>query len=184
VPDYTSLSDEYLMASYSAGDAGAFDVLYDRHRGGLYRFILRQCGNASVAEELYQDVWTGIIRSHSSYQPTAKFTTWLYTVARNRLTDYYRREQARGMVAMAFMEDEHAANDSTQPEQQVSGQAQVQRLMQMIAGLPDEQREAFLLKHESGLSVDEIADITGVNSETAKSRLRYAVNKLKQVLEE
>jgi RNA polymerase sigma-70 factor (ECF subfamily) len=83
-------SDEDLMLAYGAGDAGAFDTLYARHKGGVYRYILRQCRNAGIADELFQDVWMSAIRVRASYAPTARFTTWIYTLAHNRIVDHWR----------------------------------------------------------------------------------------------
>src|SRR5258706_8729822 len=82
--------DEDLMMAYAAGDAAAFDALYQRHKGGVYRYLVRHCGNAGTADELFQDVWMNVIRVRATYEPTAKFTTWLYRIAHNRLIDHWR----------------------------------------------------------------------------------------------
>jgi len=78
------------MLAYAAGDAAAFETLYARHKGGLYRYVLRQCANAGIAEELFQDVWMNVLRARASYVPSAKFTTWLYRIAHNRVIDHWR----------------------------------------------------------------------------------------------
>ena len=83
-------SDEALMLAYASGRAVAFDTLYERHRSAVYRYLLRHCGNAATADELFQDVWMSVIRVRETWRPTAKFTTWLYTLARNRLVDHWR----------------------------------------------------------------------------------------------
>lgn len=183
-------SDEDLMLAYGAGEAGAFDTLYARHKGGVYRYLLRQCRNAGIADELFQDVWMNAIRVRASYAPTAKFTTWLYTLAHNRLVDHWR---ANGQVKMASIDDDAdgeardiaesipgAAND--EPESRaLSGELGAQ-LKDALGALPDEQRNAFLLQYEGGLSLAEIAELTGVGMETVKSRLRYATAKLRSAL--
>jgi RNA polymerase sigma-70 factor (ECF subfamily) len=181
-------SDEALMLGYRDGDTGAFDLLYARHRGPLYRYLLRQCRIAAVAEELFQDVWMNLIRARDRYEPRAKFTTYLFSVAHNRLIDYYRR-QAAG-VPISYDDDPDdplldrlAASERAQPDTQADLRAQAQRLLVLIAELPEAQREALLLREEGALSVEEIAQATGVNVETAKSRLRYAVAKLRRGLE-
>jgi RNA polymerase sigma-70 factor (ECF subfamily) len=181
-------SDEALMLGYRDGDAGAFDLLYARHRGPLYRYLLRQCRIAAVAEELFQDVWMNLIRARERYEPRAKFTTYLFSVAHNRLIDYYRR-QAAG-VPISYDDDPDdplldrlAASERAQPDTQADLRAQAQRLLALIAQLPEAQREALLLREEGALSVEEIAQATGVNVETAKSRLRYAVAKLRRGME-
>ena len=182
----TTDSDEALMLAYGQGKAKAFDILYLRHKGGLYRYFLRQCGDGAVAEELYQDVWMSVIRSRERYEVRAKFTTWLYRLAHNRLIDHYRRYANR--VALSFDDETSGAEEVTaqahdEPENQLLRQRQVQVISDLIAQLPEVQREAFLLKEEAGLSLEEIAEATGVKREAAKSRLRYAVAKLRQGLQ-
>src|SRR5262245_56603504 len=90
MPSAAESSDEDLMLLYRDGDAGAFDALYARHKGGLYRYLLRQCRNQALAEELFQDVWMNLTRARTSYTVEARFTTYLYRLAHNRLIDHYR----------------------------------------------------------------------------------------------
>lgn len=177
-------SDEELMLCYRDGDAGAFDALYRRHRGGLYRYLLRQCRHAAMAEELFQDVWMNLIRARAGYAVTAKFTTYLYRVAHNRLIDHYRKH---AHAAVASFDDEdcgelESLTDQRErpPDAALDAKRQAERLLALVAELPDAQREAFLLQQEGGMSVEEIAQATGVTRETAKSRLRYATAKLRQ----
>ncbi|MEO8566238.1 MAG: RNA polymerase sigma factor [Betaproteobacteria bacterium] len=180
-------SDEHLMLAYAAGDAAAFDTLYARHKGGVYRYLLRQCRDAGIAEQLFQDVWMNLIRVRSSYQPSAKFTTWLYTLAHNRMIDHHR---ASGRVMLVSTDDEnHAdvvaalpASRHNEPESRASNRELGARLKDAVAALPAAQRDAFLLQQEGGLTLEEIAALTGVGAETVKSRLRYATNKLRAEL--
>jgi RNA polymerase sigma-70 factor (ECF subfamily) len=180
-------SDEDLMLAYAAGDAAAFDTLYARHKSGVYRYLLRQCRDAGIAEQLFQDVWMNLIRVRASYQPSAKFTTWLYTLAHNRLIDHHR---ASGRVTLVSSDDEsHAdivaalpASRRNEPESRASNRELGARLKDAVAALPAAQRDAFLLQQEGGLTLEEIAALTGVGAETVKSRLRYATNKLRAEL--
>jgi RNA polymerase sigma-70 factor, ECF subfamily len=177
-------SDEDLMLAYAAGDAAAFDMLYARHKGGVYRYLLRQCRESGVVDELFQDIWMNLIRSRASYAPTAKFTTWLYRLAHNRLIDHYR---ASGHLTLVSADDDAheeivaalpgARGD--QPEVRAENRELGERLRAAVAALPPAQREAFLLQQEAGLSLAEIAAVTGVGTETVKSRLRYAIGKLR-----
>jgi RNA polymerase sigma-70 factor (ECF subfamily) len=180
-------ADEALMCRYRDGDAGAFETLYQRHRGGLFRFILRQCGEQAVAEELFQDVWMRVIKARSNYEVKASFTTWLYQVARNRVIDHYRRRSLR-LVDDADTDSGGAAEPLApaceQPDRRAEATQGIDRLLALVMQLPPDQREAFLLREEAGMSIEEIADCTGVATETAKSRLRYAVNKLRAGLSE
>lgn len=177
-----NVSDEGLMLAYRDGDTGAFDLLYRRHKGGLYRYLLRKCGNQGIAEELFQDVWVKLIKARGTYEIRAKFTTWLYQMAHNHAVDYHRRYKL-SMITNRTDEENILNNMQTrkqdQPDVCAVAQQQADRLLQLLDQLPSEQREAFVLREEGGFSVDEIAKITSVNHETAKSRLRYAVYKLR-----
>lgn len=181
------------MQAYCAGNAQAFDALYQRHRVPLYRYVRRQC-RAEAADELFQEIWLRIVRSRASYQSTAKFTTYLYTIARRRLIDYYRSQ--RHPAPAPYDENDYEGDDDNnssvcaagpvyaQPENRVSDEQAVDRLIQEIERLPPEQRDAFLLQEEAGLSLAEIAATLEVGVETAKSRLRYAFDKLRKRLVE
>ena len=187
-------ADEALMLAYGAGAAAAFDVLYARHKGGVYRYLLRHCGNAGTTDELFQDVWMNAIRVRATYVPSAKFTTWLYTLAHNRLVDHWR---AAGQVRLTSIDDETDPDgngdtrslveaipgaEHDEPEARAQTRELGAELDAVLAALPSEQRDAFLLQYESGLSLAEIARMTGVGVETVKSRLRYAVAKLRGAL--
>lgn len=176
-------SDEALMLAYRDGDAAAFDALYARHRGGTYRYLLRQCRNAALAEEMFQDVWMNLIRARAAYTVQARFTTWLYRIAHNRLMDHFRRHD-HDAVSLdddnAVQVDEPVAPRSADPAVDAEARAQAAQLLALLGRLPAEQREAFVLQQEGGMSVEEIAETTGVNRETAKSRLRYALAKLRE----
>lgn len=181
-------SDEELMLLYRDGEAGAFDTLYARHRGGLYRYLARQCRDAAAAEELFQDVWMNLIRARAGYTVQAKFTTYLYHLAHNRLIDHYRKHSH---VAMVSFEDEDGEALAELPDERerpaddvLDSKRQAGRLLELIAELPEAQREAFLLQQEGDMSVEEIAAATGVTRETAKSRLRYAMSRLRQGMRE
>src|SRR5919206_2448580 len=168
-------ADEELMLAYRAGDAAAFDTLYRRHRAPLYRFVLRSVKSRSLGEELFQEIWMRVIEARARYAPQAKFTTWLYTIAHHHLVDHWRK---RGLTLVALEGDEHqgAAPD---PAEQAQARESLARFAAALEALPPLQREAFLLHEEGGLTIAEIAAATGTHEEAAKSRLRYALAKLK-----
>lgn len=183
-------SDEALMLAYAAGHAGSFDRLYARHKGGVYRYLLRHCRSPGVAEELFQDVWMNAIRVRASYVPSARFTTWLYTLAHHRIVDHWR---AAGRARFESIDDDAdgtaratveaiAGSPLDEPERRAATAELGARLHNALAGLPPEQRDAFLLQYEAGLSLAEIAAATGVGQETVKSRLRYATARLRSAL--
>lgn len=179
------IADEELMQRYRDGDAGAFDLLYSRHKGGLYRYILRLVNQRGVADEVFQDVWMNLVRARATYTVQAKFSTYLYRMAHNRAIDYFRRSKEVQLTGSDGDDDEDplhaiAADPSVNPERQVGARQQSARLLALIEQLPAAQREALLLREEAGMNVDEIAQATGVDRETAKSRLRYAVAKLER----
>jgi RNA polymerase sigma-70 factor, ECF subfamily len=175
-------ADEELMMLYREGDASAFEVLYMRHKGPLYRFVLRQCSDRNTAEELFQEIWMNLIQGRERYEVKAKFTSYLYTIARNRVIDYYRKQGNDGFDADPVDINSLSARQTQEPEQQLELQRHTERLLSAIADLPALQREALLLREEAGMSLQEIATLTSVNTETVKSRLRYAVKKLHQVM--
>ncbi len=171
-------TDEQLMLDYRNGDAEAFEMLYQKHKGPLYRYVLRQC-DASYVDELFQDIWMKIINARERYEVNAKFTTWLYNIAHNRIIDHYRRQNIKPVSNNEDNIESAPSPGHKQPEQQAQSTEQARQLFTAIRKLPNDQRDTFLLYEEAGLSIDEIAQTTGVNFETAKSRLRYAIKKLR-----
>ena len=175
-------TDETLMLHWREGDLTAFEALYARHRPPLFRYLLHQCGKRELADELFQEIWMSVIRASGGYEVTAKFSTWLFRIAHNRLIDHYR---ASGRLA----DYETDAGENGPPDQPAPGSAQperlaeraevAQRIVAAVEALPPAQRESFLLATEGGLSVAEIAAATGTVFETAKSRLRYAYSRLR-----
>ena len=178
-------TDEALMLAYAGGDAAAFERLYARHKGPVFRYVLRSVKARGEAEELFQDIWMKVVQARSRYAATAKFTTWLYTVAHNRLVDHWR---AKGLTIVASTDDEEsnvpelAAAPSAEPHRLSEARETLERLAAAVQALPLAQREAFLLHHEGELTVAEIAAATGTNEEAAKSRLRYAMTKLREAI--
>lgn len=188
-------SDEALMQAYQAGDAVAFEELYGRWRGRMFRYLQHQCGSAALAEELYQDVWLKVVGARGHYEVTAKFSTWLFRIAHNRLIDHWRTSGRRVVELQASDEDnddepsfaeraELATPESEAPDRLLERRDLAERMMTAIAALPDVQRETFLLVEEGDMTLEEIAACTGTTRETAKSRLRYALTKLRTHLKE
>src|SRR5512134_2032435 len=170
------------MLAYRQGDARAFETLYARHKGPLYRYVLRAVKERALAEELYQEIWMRVIEARARYAVQAKFTTWLYTIAHNRLADHWRK---RGLKLVEAAEaDDPPAPRGFEPEARAEGRQDLQRLTAALAALPAAQREAFLLHEEAGMTVGEIAAATGSTAEAAKSRLRYALAKLREALDD
>jgi RNA polymerase sigma-70 factor, ECF subfamily len=177
--------DAHLMLAYARGEMRAFETLYGRHRGALYRYLMRQAHDPEVANDLFQEVWSRVIVNRARYEPRAKFRTFLFTLAHNCFIDHCRRAKVR--PAGASIEDADAADllpaeYESRPDARLERAESSARYRAALASLPPEQRDVYLLHEESDLSLEEIARVTGVGAETAKSRLRYAVGKLKAAL--
>jgi len=174
--------DSALMLRYRDGDVVAFEVLYRRHNDAVFRYLLRLCQHRDTAEDVFQDVWGKIVKARDSYRPTAKFSTFLYRVAHNCFIDHIRRNKRHTQIAA--VEPDSQPHPADLPEIETERSLARRRLEAALKELPEEQRDVFLLSEEAGLSLDQIASVTDSNRETAKSRLRYAVNKLRAAIDE
>jgi RNA polymerase sigma-70 factor, ECF subfamily len=182
-------SDEALMLAFAAGDMAAFDTLYARHKRGLYAFVARLLiGQGIAVDDVFQDVWLSVSRVRAQYRPSAQFRTWLYQIARNRTIDLLREKRPTLASELQAAEDDadpfEAVPDTLTPtpDMALDRRQKAAAIARALAALPAVQREAFLLREHSELPLEEVARLTGVNVETAKSRLRYAVAKLRAAL--
>ncbi len=176
-------ADEDLLLAFGRGNAAAFESLYARHERPVYRFLLRSVAIPALAEDLLQETWLAVARGASTYHPSAKFTTLLYRIARTRLIDHWRARDPAMLQGLgedaAHDFDELAADVSYQPEQAALDRARARAFVLAVEALPPAQREVFVLHADAGLSISDIAEITGVPPESAKSRFRYACAKLR-----
>lgn len=178
-PEAAFPSDDALMQAWASGDAGAFEHLYARHRERLYRFLLRQLRDPGLADEVFQDTWQRVIAAAADWRPEAAFATWLYRIARNRMADHWRARQHRPPAPDDAEARTARLEDPDTPERQLETWQRQRDLQRALDALPDDQREVVLLRLEQELTLDEIGAITGVGRETVKSRLRYAMDKLR-----
>jgi RNA polymerase sigma factor (sigma-70 family) len=184
-------ADEDLMRKFCAGEAQAFSLLYARHEKPLYRYIRRVLGAdlAALADEVFQDVWMKMVDNRSNWRERedASFKTWLYTIAHHRAVDMLRKSGREVSADEGWLQDDESeaawqqwpAASSEQPEQQAFWRKAGKQLLDCLEGLPALQRAAFLLHYEDELSVEEIAKVVNAEFETVKSRLRYALSKLR-----
>lgn len=186
-------SDEQLMLAYKSGDARAFATLVQRHRQAVFNFIFRYVGHRQRAEDVLQETWLKVVRNSSEYQPKARFTTWVFTVARNLCVDHARKETYRKVSSLdAPVGDEGSralgelvADESAQAPDRAADNVRARPIIERaLAALPHEQREVFLLREYQGMAFKEIAEMTGVNENTVKSRMRYALEGLRKRLNE
>ncbi|MFC4160881.1 RNA polymerase sigma factor [Chitinimonas lacunae] len=187
-PAANEADDQALMLAYAAGDAAAFDTLYQRHRRGLYGFLARQSPRPAWIDDLFQETWLAVIRARADYRPSAQFRTWLFGIARNKLIDRIRLHEPALLADLVESEAEEdplsrlADPGGRSPETRLADRQAAAAIAAALQALPPVQREVFLLREQAEMSLDEIARLTGVSPETAKSRLRYAVSKLKTAL--
>jgi RNA polymerase sigma-70 factor (ECF subfamily) len=189
IPEQT---DEQLMLAFRSGDAGAFEALVRRHRGPVFNFILRYTAHRSRAEDLLQETWLKAVRGARDYAPTARFTTWVYTIARNLCVDSARKEryrQTESLETPSSDEDGRALAEllpdgGAGPDRQAHNARLRPLLERALGALPEEQREVFILREYNGVAFKEIAQVTGVSENTVKSRMRYALEALRKKLEE
>lgn len=186
-------SDEELMLSFRDGDGSAFEQLVSRHKRGLYNFLLRSVHNPSRAEEMLQEVFLRVIRAKDRYQRTARFTTWIYTIARNLCVDESRRQKFRrtlpleakrrgsdnGLTILDVTDAKQVGTDAASEAPKIR-----ERVAAAIQNLPDDQREVFVMRQFGGLSFKQIGEAVGAPENTVKSRMRYALEKLRGDLQD
>ncbi len=185
-------SDERLMLRYQAGDLEAFERLLERHRKKLFGYLLRMLKNRERAEDVFQEVFLRIVKNRTSYQPSAAFSQWLYTIAHNLCVDRFRRQGMENVESIDRESGEDSdmklsdrlASSNPSPEE-CAASAERQRVLEdAITALDPDKREVFLLRERQGLSFKEIAAALDIPVNTAKSRMRYALEGLRGLLEE
>ncbi len=184
------VADEALMARYQQGDQTAFRELFERHKKGVYNYIFRFTGSTEESQEAFQEVFVKLHRAALSYEPTAKFTTWLFTIVRNLCIDHYRRKKLRRHVSLDETRGEGddfslydvTASDDPAPEDQSSDREIARVLQSALLEINEDQREVFLMREKQGLKFEEIAEVLQVSINTVKSRMRYAMEALRKYL--
>jgi RNA polymerase sigma-70 factor, ECF subfamily len=189
----TDAADEDLMVRYQRGEVRAFEVLLSRHRKPVYNFILRFVGDKETAEDLLQEAFMRVIKGAEAYKRQAKFTTWLYTIARNLCVDQTRRRKHRKHASLdapmdtgdesGTLMDVIPSNEMASDRKSVNKQLH-QTMQAAIEALSEEQREVFLMREFLDMPFRQIADVVGVPENTVKSRMRYALEKLRLDLDE
>ena len=175
-----AVDDTELMLAYANGDAKAFEELYVKYKNSLYRYLLRMSNDSATAEDVAQEAWAKLIRARSRYRPDARFSTYLFRIAHNAFIDYTRR--AANRWGTSDLDPDNQYDPAPSADEALDRDSLKRRFLAALAQLPHDQRDAYLLHEEGGLSVETVAEVTGVTRETAKSRIRYAVTKLKRAL--
>jgi RNA polymerase sigma-70 factor, ECF subfamily len=186
-------ADETLMVKYQQGDVRAFEILLNRHRKPIFNFVFRFVGSKEVAEDMLQETFMRVIKGAADYERQAKFTTWLYTIARNLCVDQSRRRKHRKHASldqpMSASEESGTLLDVLPGNEMAADRRSVNKQLhetmhRAIAALSEEQREVFLMREFLDMPFKEIADVVGVPENTVKSRMRYALEKLRLELDE
>lgn len=182
------ITDEQLMLAYQKGDAQAFEVLLTRYKKRIHDFLYRFLNQKQNVEEAFQEVFLRVIQSAHSYIPTAKFSTWIYTVARNFCIDQSRKNRLRKTSSLypsnsdgeeMNHEERYASNDPT-PDITAGAIDLETKLNDALSRINPDQKEVFLMRERGGLAFEEIAQVVGVSVNTVKSRMRYALNALQE----
>ena len=174
-------TDERLMQRFQGGDERAFEVLVHRHRTPVFSFLVRLTGDRARAEDLCQEAFLRVVRAADDWKPKAPFRTWLYSIARNQAVDEARRQTFRRAEPLDGAASS-AASDDPAPDRSADAALVRPKLEAALTSLPDEQREVFLLREHAGLRFHEIAEVTGTPVNTVKSRMRYALESLREKL--
>jgi RNA polymerase sigma-70 factor (ECF subfamily) len=185
--NFTDASDEELLRNYWDGDGDAFRVLYERHRERLYRFVVRLAASAAEGEEVFQETWVAVIYGRERFRADARFTTYLFSIARRRSADRWRKRGTVNVEPLPAIERPITDEELVAiygPLDRIHNAELGAALSTAIDSLPPPQKEAFLMQVEGDLSLDEIAQATRTNPETVKSRLRYATRRLRKCLAE
>jgi RNA polymerase sigma-70 factor (ECF subfamily) len=189
-------TDEMLMVRYQRGDREAFAELVRRYKSPIYHFILRQVRQGNTAEDVTQDVFLRVVQSAAEFKHEARFSTWLYTIARNLCVDHLRKQthrrhpsldqpsQSNGADSRPLAENVADVHPRASVERSAVAGEVADRIVQAVEALPEEQREVFLLREVANLPFKEIAQVTGVGENTVKSRMRYALDRLQEALSE
>jgi len=185
--------DGRLMERYRDGDEACFALLLRRHQGPVFRFFLRHVGDIESAEDLTQEAFLRVVHNRASFRSGARFTTWIYTIARNLAVDEMRKRRYRRHRSL---DEPLGSRDGDpgrtlgdlvgDPKERTEAQAadlELRAVLEAAIGrLPEEQREVFTLREMGGLSFQEIAEVVGCNENTVKSRMRYALERLHAAL--
>lgn len=187
-------SDEMLMVRYQRGDRDAFVELVRRYKTPIYNFVYRQLREPGLAEDLTQETFLRVVQNAAEFKHESRFSTWIYTITRNLCVDQLRRLSHRRHASLDQPEARAQnrpmveAVADTHPRSSVERTAMSSRvagcIVRAVDGLPDEQREVFLLREVAGLGFKDIAQVTGTGENTVKSRMRYALDRLQQALSE
>lgn len=168
------------MREFASGDESSFLLLFERYKERIYRYVKRMCSSDASAEELFQDIWEKLIKNRDKFNTHLKFSSYIFSIAHNRVIDHFRNTS---LVTFEQFDDDSATSEWVSIEDQAYGHEQIKRFKQVFDSLPAPQREIFILHEETSMTMVEIAEAIGTKTETAKSRLRFALVNLRKGME-
>jgi RNA polymerase sigma-70 factor, ECF subfamily len=191
-PSFSDDPEAKLMLRFKEGDESAFDQLMEKFKAPVLNYIVRQIGSIDDAEDIAQNVFVQVYKSAERYEPTAKFTTWLFTIARNLCLNEFRRRQRHPVQSLEqTLSDDPEAEPAQLPDPKARSPSQEtvdtelqQCILAAIQRLPENQRTAVLLCRYDGLAYEEIAKVLNTSVSATKSLLHRARETLKEELKE
>ncbi len=187
VAEIDKLDDKDLIALYRKGDVDALDLLVQRYRRQLYGYILKMSVSPSDADEIFQEAWLKVIKKIRLYRHN-NFLGWLIRITHNVIIDKVRRKKPN--ISMDAENDEGSSlasvlsDDGPAPADRIQNRDLALAIDEAVNMLPDEQKEVFLLRTKMEISFKEIAKTQGTSINTALARMQYALNKLREPLQE
>jgi RNA polymerase sigma-70 factor (ECF subfamily) len=187
--------DDELIGEYRNGSIQALGVVYDRYSKPLYCYLLRLLGNKDEAEDLLQETFCRLVEKLDYYQTRGQFKAYIYRLAHNLAIDYVRRRkfvehpafsenQTEKLEQLLAGQASDVGNPFPDPAEEAQKQQTIERLVLAVKQLPEDQKQVVAMKHYSGLSFKEIAEILGIPINTALGRMHYAIKNLRKLLAE
>ena len=170
-----NLADDDLVQMYREGDVDAFDTLFDRYHVPIYNFARTMLGHSDGADDVLQDVFLAVARAAKTYDPRGRFRSWLFRLARNHCLNRLQSERLRRrVIAESGLDLADAPSGEPSPAEQVDSDERLARLRQLIADLPERQREAIALYAFEQMSYQEIADVLDIPLNTVRTLIHRA----------
>ncbi|MBR5324812.1 MAG: sigma-70 family RNA polymerase sigma factor [Muribaculaceae bacterium] len=187
--NYNLLTDEELVALYSEGDNGAFDVLLLRHKNRIYSYVFYIVKDRDLAEDIFQETFVKVITTikQGRYVESGKFSSWITRIAHNLIIDHYRQEKSENHIPNSDMNPDvfnrKELSEGTVEDSMISAQVRID-IRKLVNALPDNQKEVLVMRYYQNMSFKEIADATNVSINTALGRMRYAIMNMRRMAEE
>ncbi len=182
-------TDYELINSFINGDERSIEVLILRHKSKVYSYINLYIRSRDLADDIFQDTFMKVVQSvrQGRYQDDGRFLSWVMRIAHNLIIDHFRHEKQSGLILNEDYESD-IFNSYKFSDENIENTIMRRQIMhdirRLISELPDDQREVVIMRHYTGMSFKEIADMTGVSINTALGRMRYALINMRKMMVE